>query len=164
MCGWSGMLVSRALCPQCQRHHTFRITGPREEALRAFARGEQPVMWAITRNWLLWNGLIVPITGKMPPAPGRHVRGKRRLFKLTALGEQAIGDSPAQAGTHNEAGSLDPIARAAEKSASREADERALATGEKTREDLRRENAAFAFPRDRVNLTFPKSYAKVRKG
>lgn len=42
--------------------------------------------------------------------------------------------------------------RAAEKAASREADARALASGEKTREQLRAENGAFAFPRERVRI------------
>lgn len=93
------MLVRRADCPQCQRDYTHRITGPREEALRALARGEQPVMWAITRNWLLWNGLIVPITEKIPPSPVRHVRGKRRHYALTVLGQQAISTGPAESGT-----------------------------------------------------------------
>ncbi len=46
----------------------------------------------------------------------------------------------------------DPEARALEKRRAREDDERALASGEKTREDLRRENAHFAFPRVRVTL------------
>ncbi len=41
----------------------------------------------------------------------------------------------------------DPAERAREKAASREADERALASGEKTREQLRKENGSFAFPR-----------------
>lgn len=37
---------------------------------------------------------------------------------------------------------FDPEARAAEKQASRDVDEAALASGEKSREDLRRENGA----------------------
>lgn len=49
---------------------------------------------------------------------------------------------------------LDPVARAQEKAASREADARALASGEKSQEDLRVENGAFAFPRDRVVVDF----------
>jgi hypothetical protein len=46
--------------------------------------------------------------------------------------------------------------RAAEKAASREADARALASGEKTRDQLRAENSAFAFPPERVRLEFPR--------
>lgn len=48
---------------------------------------------------------------------------------------------------------FDPAERAREKQASRDEDARALASGEKTVEQLRRENSAFAFPRDRVRLT-----------
>lgn len=45
----------------------------------------------------------------------------------------------------------DPRERAAEKQRSREADARALATGTKTREDLRRENSHFrAFAHDPI--------------
>jgi hypothetical protein len=51
---------------------------------------------------------------------------------------------------------FDPKVRAAEKQASRDEDARALASGEKTREQLRAENSAFAFPRDRIRLTPPK--------
>jgi hypothetical protein len=50
---------------------------------------------------------------------------------------------------------LDPRQRAAEKAASREEDARALASGEKTREQLSAENGAFAFPPERVRLEFP---------
>jgi hypothetical protein len=134
MCGWSGMAVARASCPQCQRVYTFRITGIREDTLRAFHRGEQPVMWPITRDFLLWNGLLAPITEKMPPSPLRHVKGKRRLFKLTMDGLRAIGEgdstSPAVAGTTSPA--------------DRDLDARA-----------RRDHGTQVFPRDRVNLTFP---------
>jgi hypothetical protein len=49
---------------------------------------------------------------------------------------------------------FDPDERAREKAASREADARALASGEKSREQLRVENGAFGFPRDRVRLDF----------
>lgn len=48
----------------------------------------------------------------------------------------------------------DPRARAAEKAAAREADVRALASGEKTREQLRAENGAFSFPPERVRVDF----------
>jgi len=41
---------------------------------------------------------------------------------------------------------FDPGARAAEKARSRQDDEIALATGVKTRGDLRRENGLFVFP------------------
>jgi hypothetical protein len=52
-----------------------------------------------------------------------------------------------------------PSARAAEKQASRDADAAALASGEKNVEQLRAENSAFAFPRDRIRLTrsFPRA-------
>ena len=42
--------------------------------------------------------------------------------------------------------------RASEKQLSREADVRALALGEKDRDELARENGAFAFPRERVRI------------
>jgi hypothetical protein len=44
----------------------------------------------------------------------------------------------------------DPKQRAAEKEASRAADARALATGEKSREQLWRENGHFAFTNSRL--------------
>lgn len=51
-------------------------------------------------------------------------------------------------------GSFDPAMRAREKAASREADARALESGEKSASDLRRENGAFAFPRDRIVIDY----------
>src|ERR1044072_7596530 len=42
--------------------------------------------------------------------------------------------------------------RAAEKQASRDEDARALASGEKSRAQLKAENGAFSFPRDRIRL------------
>jgi hypothetical protein len=54
------------------------------------------------------------------------------------------------------AGTFDPAVRAAEKQASRDADARALASGEKSRAQLKAENGAFAFPRDRVRICFPR--------
>lgn len=48
--------------------------------------------------------------------------------------------------------SYSPAERAREKAASREEDVRALASGEKSREQLSAENGAFAFPRDRIRL------------
>ena len=48
---------------------------------------------------------------------------------------------------------FDPAERAAEKAASRAEDARAIAAGEKTPEQVRRENASFAFPG--VVLRFP---------
>lgn len=51
---------------------------------------------------------------------------------------------------------LDPHQRALEKAASREADERALKAGEKTREDLRRENSFFSFPPGRIRIDMTK--------
>jgi hypothetical protein len=44
--------------------------------------------------------------------------------------------------------------RALEKQRSREADAQALASGEKTRDQLRDENRAFAFRRDRLRVDF----------
>ena len=49
---------------------------------------------------------------------------------------------------------FDPAERAREKQASRDADARALASGEKSRAQLKAENGAFAFPRARIR--FPK--------
>ena len=46
---------------------------------------------------------------------------------------------------------FDPKERACEKQRSREEDARALASGEKTREQLRRENGFFVFPRVRIS-------------
>jgi hypothetical protein len=47
---------------------------------------------------------------------------------------------------------LDPAERAREKQLSREKDARALASGAKSRAQLRRENGLFAFPKVRVSL------------
>jgi hypothetical protein len=47
---------------------------------------------------------------------------------------------------------LDPKERALEKQRSRDEDVRALASGEKGRDELRRENGHFAFPNVRVSL------------
>lgn len=55
---------------------------------------------------------------------------------------------------------FNPTERAREKQASRDEDARAIASGEKTVEQVRRENGAFAFPRDRVKLTFPANERK----
>ncbi len=52
---------------------------------------------------------------------------------------------------------FDPAARAAEKARSRQDDENALATGAKTREDLRRENGLFVFPDAKLLLSKAKS-------
>jgi hypothetical protein len=51
---------------------------------------------------------------------------------------------------------LDPAARAREKAASRAEDARALAAREKSHQDLEIENAAFAFPPERVRIDFSK--------
>lgn len=51
--------------------------------------------------------------------------------------------------------------RAREKALSREADARALASGEKTREQLHAENSAFAFPPERVRIDF--SRVKIKR-
>jgi hypothetical protein len=48
---------------------------------------------------------------------------------------------------------FDPHERAREKAASREADVRAIASGEKSAEQVRRENASFAF--NNVRLRYP---------
>jgi hypothetical protein len=48
--------------------------------------------------------------------------------------------------------SYQPAVRAREKQAAREADARALASGEKSPEELRRERGAFAFPHVRIDL------------
>ncbi|MBI4705306.1 MAG: hypothetical protein HY744_29725 [Deltaproteobacteria bacterium] len=58
----------------------------------------------------------------------------------------------------NEIGYFDPGERAREKQRSREADERALESGEKSRERLRRENGFFGFPRVKIHID-PKSLA-----
>jgi hypothetical protein len=47
---------------------------------------------------------------------------------------------------------LDPVQRAREKQASRDEDDRALALGLKSREQLARENGAFAFPREHIRI------------
>lgn len=52
---------------------------------------------------------------------------------------------------------FDPEERAREKQASRDEDARALASGEKSREQLKKENSAFAFPRERLRIvSFPR--------
>lgn len=55
----------------------------------------------------------------------------------------------------------DPRQRALEKQRSREADVQALASGEKTRDQLRDENGAFAFPPERVRLDVPRVKLKL---
>jgi CHASE3 domain sensor protein len=47
---------------------------------------------------------------------------------------------------------LDPVERAREKQRSREEDARALASGEKSSEQLQRENGHFSFPNARISL------------
>lgn len=49
---------------------------------------------------------------------------------------------------------FDPAERAREKQASRDEDARALASGEVSREQLKHENGAFAFPRERLRISF----------
>jgi hypothetical protein len=56
------------------------------------------------------------------------------------------------AGMKKDADILDSAQRAAEKARAREEDQRALASGEKSAEQLRLENGAFAFPPSRVRL------------
>jgi hypothetical protein len=46
----------------------------------------------------------------------------------------------------------DPAERARQKQASRDEDERALAAGEKTMDDLRRENTIFAVPKAKLGV------------
>ncbi len=53
----------------------------------------------------------------------------------------------------------DPAERAREKQASREQDERDLASGAKTREQLHRENAAFAGLKVRIDFSKAKKLA-----
>lgn len=55
---------------------------------------------------------------------------------------------------------LDVAERIREKAASREADACAVASGEKSYEDLRKENAAFAFPPERVRIDFSRIKSK----
>ena len=47
---------------------------------------------------------------------------------------------------------FDPEKRAKEKQASREADADAIASGRKSAEQVREENGAFSFPRDRMRI------------
>jgi hypothetical protein len=47
---------------------------------------------------------------------------------------------------------LDQAQRAREKQASRDEDDRALALGLKSREQIARKNGAFAFPRERLRI------------
>lgn len=54
---------------------------------------------------------------------------------------------------------FDPSVRAEEKRRSREEDELALQRGEKTRDDLRRENGLFAFVHVRIDLDGAESLA-----
>jgi hypothetical protein len=55
---------------------------------------------------------------------------------------------------------LNVAERVREKAASREADARAVASGEKSHEELRAENAAFAFPPERVRIDFSRIRSK----
>lgn len=55
--------------------------------------------------------------------------------------------------------SIDPDERAREKQESRDEDERTLASGEKTQEQLRRENGHFSFLRVRINYAGARSLA-----
>jgi hypothetical protein len=52
---------------------------------------------------------------------------------------------------------LDPKERAAEKERSRQADERALASGEKSRAQLKQENGYFGYSPDRVIVHYGRS-------
>jgi hypothetical protein len=56
---------------------------------------------------------------------------------------------------------LNAAERAREKAASREVDARALASGEKSRKELRVENSAFGFPRERVRVDFARVKSKL---
>lgn len=98
MCSWTGMLSGRAPCPSCRRDATHRITAIRGSVLHALHRGEQPVIWPIVRDWLLWARLIKPVTGRLLPnlASETHRRGLRRLFAITEAGCVAIGMSGAK--------------------------------------------------------------------
>lgn len=55
---------------------------------------------------------------------------------------------------------LNVAERIREKAASREVDARALASGEKSRQELRAENSAFGFPRGRVRVDFSQVKSK----
>ena len=57
--------------------------------------------------------------------------------------------------------SYNPAERAREKAASREADERALASGAKSRQQLSRENGAFAFPPERIRLDLSRAKSRL---
>jgi len=80
------------------------------------------------------------------PLPPSAIETLERLMPPEGLER---GDGATQVGA---LGLLDPQERALEKQRSRDEDARALASGEKTREQLRRENGIFAFPRVRVSL------------
>ncbi len=54
---------------------------------------------------------------------------------------------------------FDPAARAEEKQRSREEDELALSRGEKTQDEMRRENGLFVFARVRIDLDGAESLA-----
>jgi hypothetical protein len=98
MCGWAGLLGSKTPCPACRRAHTHRIDGARADTLEALQRGEQPVIWPIVREWLLWARLIVPISAKTSPSETRLRRPPRRLFAITEAGRRAIGVAADQRG------------------------------------------------------------------
>jgi hypothetical protein len=68
-------------------------------------------------------------------ASGLHESQESRIFYLMA----------------KEPERLDPKERAREKQLSREEDARALASGEKSREQLQRENGHFVFPSVRIS-------------
>jgi hypothetical protein len=70
------------------------------------------------------------------PAPGLHDGPESRILSVMA----------------KEPERFDPKERAREKQRSREDDARALASGEKSPEELQRENGHFSFPNARVSL------------
>lgn len=78
-------------------------------------------------------------------------RAREILARVRAHWERHAAEEPEP----EEQATFDPVARAAEKQASRDEDARALASGEKTVAQLKAENGAFAFPRDRVRLERP---------
>lgn len=82
-----------------------------------------------------------------------------RLNLVQDLAKACLGRTLANAEVVMFSGSYDPDERAREKQASRERDERDLATGEKTQEQLRHENGHFSSLRVRINYAGAKSLA-----
>lgn len=77
-----------------------------------------------------------------PPSPAQEQHRQELEDYLARVGQNTV--------------TFDPAERAHEKQASRDEDQRQLDAGEITRAELAKRNGAFAFPRDRVRLVFPK--------